>query len=228
MSVPTARQQITAEVTTWPGIVAAYGRRGEFAFRLGRREIGHLHGDHAAHFTFPKDVWAELRDAGRIADHPVFPGRVGPAARRIESDADVRDVIALMRLNFDRIANGTTRSRFSDDERAYLTSERRLGRLATVGRDGTPHVVPVGFHLDAERDVIEIRGRDLAATKKFRDVARSERAAIVVDDLLTTDPWRPRAVEVRGRAEVVDGDVPAIRIHPDRVLSWGLGSDRAD
>jgi hypothetical protein len=72
--------------------------------RLGRREIGHLHGDHAAHFNFPKPVWAELREAGRIVDHPVFPGRVGPAARRISDDADVADVIALLRLNYDRMA----------------------------------------------------------------------------------------------------------------------------
>jgi Family of unknown function (DUF5519) len=103
---PTASQRITNEVTSWPGVVAGPGRRGEFAFRVGRREIGHLHGDHAAHFAFPKRVWAELHAAGRVVDHPVFPGRAGPAARRIETDDDVRDVIALMRLNYDRIADG--------------------------------------------------------------------------------------------------------------------------
>jgi hypothetical protein len=100
----TASEQITEEVTSWPGVEAGPGRRGEFAFKLGKREIGHLHGDHAAHFSFPKDVWAELRDEGRIVDHPVFPGRVGPAARTIEGDDDVRDVIAMMRLNYDRAA----------------------------------------------------------------------------------------------------------------------------
>ena len=62
----------------------------------------HLHGDHAAHFSFPKAVWTELWDQGRIGEHPVFPGRVGPAARRIASEADVRDVIQLMRLNYER------------------------------------------------------------------------------------------------------------------------------
>ena len=100
----TASRQITEEVTSWPGVQAGPGRRGEFAFRVGRREIGHLHGDHAAHFSFPKEVWTELRDQARIVDHPVFPGKVGPAARRIEDEADVRDVISLMRLNYDRAA----------------------------------------------------------------------------------------------------------------------------
>jgi hypothetical protein len=99
-----ASQQITDEVTSWPGVEAGPGRRGEFAFRVGRREIGHLHGDRAAHFSFPKQVWAGLFADGRVVHHPVFPGKEGPAARRIESDDDVRDVIALLRLNYDRIA----------------------------------------------------------------------------------------------------------------------------
>ena len=100
---PTASEQITSEVTSWPGVEAGPGRRGEFAFRVGRREIGHLHGDHAAHFSFPKPVWEQLMHAGRIVPHPVFPDSQGPGARRIEGEDDVRDVIALMRLNYDRI-----------------------------------------------------------------------------------------------------------------------------
>jgi hypothetical protein len=99
----TASQQITEQVTSWPGVEAGPGERGELAFKVGRREIGHLHGDHAAHFGFPKNVWVELRGQGRVVDHPVFPGRPGPAARRIEDEADVRDVIALLRLNYDRV-----------------------------------------------------------------------------------------------------------------------------
>jgi hypothetical protein len=99
----TASERITAEVTSWPGVEAGPGVRGEFAFTLGRRELGHLHGDRAAHFGFPKDVWAELKEQGRIVHHPVFPDSIGPAARRIDSEDDVRDVIALMRLNYDRI-----------------------------------------------------------------------------------------------------------------------------
>jgi hypothetical protein len=99
---PTPSQQITAELTSWPGVQAGPGKRGEYAFTVGRRQIGHLHGDRSAHFSFPKDVWAELRAQGRIEPHPVFPKSVGPAARRIERQDDVRDVIALMRLNYDR------------------------------------------------------------------------------------------------------------------------------
>jgi hypothetical protein len=104
MSTTTTRsasERITAEVTAWEGIEAGPGKRGEFAFRLGRREIGHLHGDHAAHFFFPKERWEELAAQGRIVEHPVFPGRHGPASRRIEGDVDVDDVIALMRINYE-------------------------------------------------------------------------------------------------------------------------------
>jgi Family of unknown function (DUF5519) len=100
-----AKQRITAEVMSWPGVQAGPGRRGEFAFRVGRREIGHLHGDHAAHFGFPKGVWVELYEQRRIDYHPVFPGRPGFGARRIETEDDVREVIALMRLNYDRVVD---------------------------------------------------------------------------------------------------------------------------
>jgi Family of unknown function (DUF5519) len=99
---PSPSEQIVSEATSWRGVTAGHGRRGELALRVGRREIGHLHGDHAAHFSFPKDVWTELHAHGRIGYHPVFPGKVGPAARRIESAGDVRDVIELLRLNYER------------------------------------------------------------------------------------------------------------------------------
>jgi hypothetical protein len=84
-------------------VTAATGRRGECAFRVGGREIGHLHGDHAAHFAFPKNVGARLREQGRIVDHPIFPGKAGLGAGRITSQADIDDVIELLRLNYDRL-----------------------------------------------------------------------------------------------------------------------------
>lgn len=99
----TASERITDEVTSWPGVEAGPGSRGEFAFTLGRRQIGHLHGDHALHTSFPKDLWAELIEQGRIEPHPVFPDKAGPAARRIETEADVGDAIELLRLNYDRV-----------------------------------------------------------------------------------------------------------------------------
>jgi hypothetical protein len=98
-----ANRRITEEVTSWPGVGAGRGSRGEHAFTVGRRQIGHLHGDRIAHFSFPKDVWAELFAAGRIDYHSVFPGKAGPAARRIETEDDVREVVALLRLNYERV-----------------------------------------------------------------------------------------------------------------------------
>lgn len=114
---------------------------------------------------------------------------------------------------------------YTDAELDYLDpapGERRLGRIATVGPDGTPHVAPVGWSI-APDGTVEVGGIDLTATKKFRDVARSGRAAIVIDDVLP--PWRPRGIEVRGRAEAVTEPEPRIRIHPERVVSWGLDGD---
>ena len=102
----TASEHITDEVTSWPGVAAGFGSRGEWAFTLDRREIGHLHGDRVLHIGFPKAVWHELHDAGRIDYHPVFPGKPGYASRSIESEDDVRDVIAMLRMNYDRgVAN---------------------------------------------------------------------------------------------------------------------------
>jgi hypothetical protein len=99
----TASEQIIEEVTSWPGVTAGPGSRGEFAFKLGGREIGHLHGNHSAHFGFPKQMWTTLFEQQRIDYHPVFPGKPGFGSRRIEDQDDVLDVIELLRLNYDRI-----------------------------------------------------------------------------------------------------------------------------
>ncbi len=102
MSVEGANAQITDVVTSWPEVTAGRGSRGEWSFRVGRKEIGHLHGDRVLHIGFRKAVWQELYDAGRIDYHPVFPGKPGFASRDIATPADVEDVIALLRLNYDR------------------------------------------------------------------------------------------------------------------------------
>ncbi len=77
-------------------------RRGELSFRLGKREIGHLHGDRSAHFAFPREVAQELRAAGRVGPHPAFPEHPKLAARSIAGADDVADVIAMLRMNYDR------------------------------------------------------------------------------------------------------------------------------
>jgi pyridoxamine 5'-phosphate oxidase family protein len=109
---------------------------------------------------------------------------------------------------------------FSETELAFVRTARLLGRLATVGPDGMPHVAPVSWSLGPDEETIQISGRDFAASKKFRDVARTGKAAIVIDEVLP--PWRPRAVEIRGLAEALADPGPRIVIHPTRVISWGL------
>ena len=98
-------QTIIDEVTSWDGVTTEPGRFGALAFKFQRREIGHLHGEHAAHFAFPKDQSAELKKEGRVVDHPLGEKYKGLAARRIEDEHDVWQVIELMRLNYDRIVD---------------------------------------------------------------------------------------------------------------------------
>jgi pyridoxamine 5'-phosphate oxidase family protein len=116
---------------------------------------------------------------------------------------------------------------FTEAELQYLTGGRQLGRIATVGADGTPHVVPVGWIYNAVRDTIDVGGHELEQSKKFRDVAHTGRAAIVIDDLESADPWRPRGIEVRGRAKAIKMPTPLIQIYPERIVSWGLGRSRS-
>ena len=100
---PTASERITEEVTSWPGVEAGIGRRGEYGFTVGGRKLAHLHGDHAAHFGFPKEVGARLREENRVGPHPVAPHKPAWAAKRIETEADVLEVIELIRINYDRV-----------------------------------------------------------------------------------------------------------------------------
>jgi hypothetical protein len=98
-----AAERIAAELATWAGVEIDRSEEGETAFKLGARELGHLHGDGVAHFSFPKSTWRELHDRGRITHHPVFPGQEGPGARRILTESDERDVVLLFRSIYDRI-----------------------------------------------------------------------------------------------------------------------------
>jgi pyridoxamine 5'-phosphate oxidase family protein len=112
----------------------------------------------------------------------------------------------------------------------YLASQR-LGRIATTGADGRPHVVPTSFRYNAALGTVDVGGHHVATTKKFRDVRATGWAAIVVDDLVSVDPWTPRMLEIRGRAEAVPtggADLGPgfgeafIRIHPEKVNSFGI------
>jgi hypothetical protein len=103
MNSERASEQITRIVKSWPGVQAEHGERGEFSFTINGHEIGHLHGDRAAHFVFPKPIWVKLREEKRIDFHPIFPGKPGLASRPIVDQKDVDDVISLMRLNYERI-----------------------------------------------------------------------------------------------------------------------------
>ena len=143
-----------------------------------------------------------------------------------EGETRVRDRSLLRYRDWSADAS-VAMSVFTEAELQYLTGGRQLGRIATVGADGTPHVVPVGWIYNAARDTIDVGGRELERSKKFRDVARTGRAAIVIDDLESTDPWRPRGIEVRGRAEAITMPTPLIQIYPERIVSWGLGQSRS-
>jgi pyridoxamine 5'-phosphate oxidase family protein len=114
---------------------------------------------------------------------------------------------------------------FTEHERRYL-AEQPLGRIATTSAAGEPDIAPVGFGVD-DGGVIEIGGLDNTKTIKWHNVLATGRAAFVVDDLATVDPWRPRGVKVRGAAEAVTTDAGhrVIRITPERVWSWGLNPD---
>jgi len=113
----------------------------------------------------------------------------------------------------------------------YLATQR-LGRLATTGADHKPHVVPTSFSYNTELGTLEVGGMHVATTKKYRDVQANPWAAFVVDDLVSVDPWSPRMLEIRGRAEAVPmggahlgpgfGEA-FIRIFPEKVNSYGIG-----
>jgi pyridoxamine 5'-phosphate oxidase family protein len=124
-----------------------------------------------------------------------------------------------------------TMSNFTPAEIEYLNNQR-LGRLATVNAAGEPHVVPVVFRYNAEFDSIDIGGHNFGKSRKFRDATRRGVVAFVVDDVLP--PWQPRGIEIRGRVDafteggqqIIPGfDAEFIRVHPTRIVSWGIDSD---
>lgn len=122
-----------------------------------------------------------------------------------------------------------TASALTSAQIEYLGTQR-LGRLSTVDRRGAPQNNPVGFQYNADLGTIDIGGHNLGASRKFRNLAGNDRVAFVVDDLASIQPWVVRCIEIRGGAEALTGVQPwgrgmsseLIRIHPDRVIAFGL------
>ena len=130
---------------------------------------------------------------------------------------------------------------FTEPERSYLDGSL-LGRLATVGADGMPHVAPLRWFYDSTSDTLILGGHeDFATTKKFRDARRHGLATLIIDDIASFDPFTPRGIEIRGRAEThIEGGEEVgrrlglryplssawIRLIPVRVVSWGLEGER--
>ena len=119
---------------------------------------------------------------------------------------------------------------FTPAEIAYLNSQR-LARIATAGPDGQPHVVPVAFRYNPDEDTIDVGGHHFVGRKKYNDVLRNPRVAIVIDDIASLSPWRVRGIEIRGESDVLSNggealgpgfDPDIFRIHPRRIVSWGL------
>lgn len=94
---------ITGEVLTWPGITAHPHRFGGTEYRLGTREIGHLHGDHLLDVPFPRRVRDELIAEGRASLHHVLPGS-GWVSLTLRGDSDRSAALELLRRSYDLAA----------------------------------------------------------------------------------------------------------------------------
>lgn len=102
-------EAISAEVASWPGVKATAHHMGGTEFRLGKVELGHLHGDRLADLPFPRRIRDELVRSGKASPHHVLP-ESGWVSRWIVGPADIEDVIALFRLNFERYAKRSSQS----------------------------------------------------------------------------------------------------------------------
>jgi pyridoxamine 5'-phosphate oxidase family protein len=112
------------------------------------------------------------------------------------------------------------RASFTEGEAEFL-AENFLGRVATASPSGQPHVVPVGYRFDGT--TISFGGWNLTKSLKYRNLVSNNKVAFVVDEVVSTRPWRVRGVEVRGTAEThEEGGATSVTINPKRVKSWGL------
>ena len=127
---------------------------------------------------------------------------------------------------------------FKPHEIEYLRGAD-LGRLATIGRDGTPQNSPVGFTYNEDLGTIDVAGYQMSKSQKYRNIAHDNRVAFVVDDIASRNPWRVRCLEIRGTAEqsetepaqgVADDhlDSAIIRITPRRIISFGIDDQNTE
>jgi pyridoxamine 5'-phosphate oxidase family protein len=118
---------------------------------------------------------------------------------------------------------------FTEGEVAYIASQR-LGRLATVAPSGDPQVNPVSCYYNPATGTVDIGGHNMTVSRKYRNVQRNPRVAVVIDDMTPGSPPRFRCLEIRGRGEAIPDPVSTtartggaiIRIHPQRIISWGI------
>ncbi|QLY32789.1 PPOX class F420-dependent oxidoreductase [Nocardia huaxiensis] len=111
----------------------------------------------------------------------------------------------------------------------YLNGQM-LGRIATVRPNGQPQNNPVGFRYNTALGTIDIGGYRMGATQKFRNLAKEERVSFVVDDVVSTNPFNVRCLEIRGTAQALRDVDPyqegmsreLIRITPERVIAYGI------
>lgn len=115
---------------------------------------------------------------------------------------------------------------FTEKEVAYINAQR-LARIATVAQDGQPDVSPVGFEYDGTH--FFIGGRDVTNTRKYKNILETGpgKAALVIDDIESIVPWRPRGVRVYGNVELVEhdgkfGHTMYIRLTPQTSWSWNI------
>ena len=92
---------IVAEVSAWPGVTAGRHRFGGTELRVGRRELGHVHGNRLVDLPFPLLVRNDLVAAGRAEPHHIYP-ESGWVSVHVAGEADVARVIDLFRMNYDR------------------------------------------------------------------------------------------------------------------------------
>jgi len=113
-----------------------------------------------------------------------------------------------------------TALKFSEEEAEYLASQK-LARIATVSRDGSPHVVPVTYEFDGES--LYFSGWNLKESLKFRNIQQNGRVAVVIDDLAGGTRWSPRGIELRGSAEIMEDQGGVyVKVKPVRKSAWGL------